>query len=171
MGPDDIFDIFSYSDELHHAPICEHWALYNTLLSRLFVEQPFMITLDPKTESYMTVALQTRNIYPPKPVLFCLIMPAPSFDDSVALKEAGETMRKLLIGADAPEIRVVHGMCVSGNRVAFYCYDREQEVFVPELGQLCFDLNFMEGDGATRMIEVAEDVKNMCRGVIGKLKF
>ena len=36
-----------------------------------------MATLDPDTEAYMTVALGTRNIYPPKPVLIFLNLAEP----------------------------------------------------------------------------------------------
>jgi len=52
--------------------------------------------------------------------------------------------------------------CVSGTRVTFYRYERDKGLFMPESGQVHFDLDLKEENGAARVLEVAEDVKRMC---------
>ena len=132
-----------------------------------------MVTFDFDTESYMAVVLHTRRIRvrTPKPILIFLMLAEPSWNDSVALKEAEDRMRKLLTEADAPAIPTIHGVCVSGTRVTFYRYEWDKGLFMPESGQVHFDLDLKEENGAARVLEVAEDIKRMCRALIGKLKY
>jgi len=42
------------------------------------------------------------------------------------------------------------------------CYNYNMLFFISTVDS--FDLNFKEDDGAARALEVAEDVKTMCRG-------
>ena len=49
-------------------------------------------------------------------------------------------------------------------------YDREQGVVTPNRGHVHFDLDLKEEDGAAGVIEVAEDVKRMCKLVGMELK-
>jgi hypothetical protein len=138
---------------------------YNTLLSGLFRESSFLVTF-PK-ENRMEVVVCTRHI-PYQPVLlFLMLDEKASWEDYVA---ADGMMKKLLVGADVLDIKKVHGVCVSGTRVAFYSYDREQQVITPDHGYVFLDQDLRVVDGAAGMVEVAEDVKRMCRELIGKLK-
>ena len=56
--------------------------------------------------------------------------------------------------------------------MCFYSYNRQLEVFTPEsrLDGEFFDFDLTEDAGAARMLKVIEDVKEMCRELLGKLK-
>jgi hypothetical protein len=162
----DITEIFNAP---HSVPGCPNKYLgnYNKLLSGLFEESPFLVTF-PK-QNCMEVVIYSRRIRDPKSVLLLLMLDEePSWDESVA---AEDTMKTLLMEADGLEIQTIHGLCVSGTRSALYRYDREQGVVTLDWGHVHFDLDLRGEDGASGVLEVAEDVKRMCRGLVGKLKY
>ena len=130
---------------------------YNTLLSGLFlVHLPaFMLYFDKKTRA-LTVAVRTAPTTW-NPVFFCLVVP-------MHHSEADDgAMTQLLQGKDIALIEVAHGVCVSGRQAWFYKRDRTGLVS----RRAEFDLG--EKQGAMRFVQVVEDVKNMCRELIGEL--
>ncbi len=158
---DDITEIF-------HAPTSsipgcsnDYLGVYNKLLSGLFEESCFLVTF-PK----QNCIIYNRPIRDPKAVLLLLALDEePNSDESVE-----EDMQKLLMEAKALEIKTIHGLCVWETKVAFYHYDREQGVVLPNRGHVHFDLDLKKEDGAAGVIEVAEDVKRMCKSVGMRLK-
>jgi hypothetical protein len=146
---------------------------YNRVLSECFSEDPFEVvwTVHPKASySYFRVCADTDG-YPFKPIFILFVMPKSRSRSLAGRREAEDMLKGLLKDADAP-FAIIHGACVSASRIAFYSYDRENEVFTPEShlqGQF-FDFDLTEDAGAVRMLEVVEEVKGMCRELLGKLK-
>ena len=103
-----------------------------------------------------------------KPVFIVLIVAPYS---SATSKDVEVTMLKLLKEADRHEsINVLHGVCLSGTRASFYQYDREQKMISPRpRGHANFALDLAQEDGAVHYVEVAEDIKRMCREIISDL--
>jgi hypothetical protein len=102
------------------------------------------------------------------PVFILLIAPD---NTPVTSKDAEVAMLELLKEADAPDIKVIHGVCVCGSQAAFYQYDRERQVVSPEpQGQVHFDLDLATESGARRFVEVAEHVEQMCRELVPDLE-
>jgi len=80
-------------------------------------------------------------------------------------------MLELLKEADAPGIKVIHGVCVCGSQAALNQYDRERQVVSPEpQGQVHFDLDLATESGAECFKEVAEHVEQMCRVLVPDLE-
>ena len=76
-------------------------------------------------------------------------------------------MLELLKGADALDIKVIHGVCVYGSQAAFYQYDRERKVVSPEpQGHVHFDLDLATESGAKHFVEVTKHVEQMCRELV-----
>jgi len=73
-------------------------------------------------------------------------------------------MLGLLREADGPGIKVIHGVIVCGDKAAFYRYDCERRMVLPEPQGLISDL--MTESGAARILGVMEDVKRMCGEII-----
>jgi len=161
---DDITEIFRAPTSSIPGCSNDYLGVYNKLLSGLFEESCFLVTF-PK-QNCMEVIIYNRPIRNPKAVLLLLALDEePNPDDSVE-----EVMQKLLMEAKALEIQTIHGLCIWETKVALYRYDREQGVVTPNRGHVHFDLDLKEEDGAAGVIEVAEDVKRMCKLVGMKLK-
>jgi hypothetical protein len=151
---------------------------YNSLLWSLFREHAFISDMDWVVHA-MKVLLIADNYSMDgwHPIFIFLILPASQYRNSDVCIEADKNMRRLLSDADVPDdIDVLHGICVSGTRIAFYSYDREQQIISPPLSRqitrpsrVHFDFNLMDDDGATRLLEVVEEIKDMCREVVGDL--
>jgi hypothetical protein len=115
----------------------------------------------------MTIQLKTTPTTQ-YPVFILLIAPD---NTPVTSKDAEVSMLELLKEADAPDIKVIHGVCVYGPQAAFYEYDRERQVVSPGLqGQVNFDLDLATESGAKRFVEVAEHVERMCRELVPNLE-
>ena len=67
---------------------------------------------------------------------------------------------------------VMHGVFVYEIRAAFYQYDRERQIVLPEpQGQVQpFDMHLTTERGAVRFLGIAEDVKQMRREFIHDLE-
>jgi hypothetical protein len=66
---------------------------------------------------------------------------------------------------------VMHGVCVFETKAAFYEYDRKKQTVSPNpQGQVHLDLDLATKSGADRFVEVAEEVKRMCRELIPDLQ-
>jgi hypothetical protein len=91
---------------------------------------------------------------------------------SATSKDAEVRMLKLLKEADGHRsINVMHGVCVCGTQAAFYRYDRGQKMVSPRpQGHVNFNFDLAKEDGAIFYLEVAEDVKRMCREIIPDLQ-
>lgn len=112
--------------------------------SLLFVEFSFSTDMDWDLNE-MSVPLHNVG---QKPVFIFLILPESQYSNPVTCTEADSTMRRLLTEADTP-LRMMHGVCVSGTRIAFYCYGREQQTILPiSQGQMRFDLDLAAEGGA-----------------------
>ena len=146
----------------------KYLGVYNKLLSGLFEESRFLVTF-PKRNCMEVVICNRRIGIDPKSVLVLLALDEePNSDESSAAVD-GE-MRMLLMEANTPNIQTIHGLCVWETRVAFYCYHREQGVVTPNKGHVHFDLDLKEEDGAAAVIEVAKDVKRMCKALVKEAK-
>ena len=160
---DDITEIFRAPLSRIPGRPNEYLGVYNKLLSGLFEESRFLVTF-PK-QNCMEVVICNRRVRDPKSVLILLALDEePNSEESVAIDVL---MQKLLMEADALEIQAIHGLCVWETKVAFYRYNREQGVVTPDVH---FDLDLKDKDGAALVIEVAEDVKRMCQGLVGKAR-
>jgi hypothetical protein len=137
---------------------------YNKLLSGLFEESPFLVIFP--RHNCMEIVLHTRRIRYLKCVLLLLVL-----EEGEGEEESWDEdrMKTLLTEADTLDIPTIHGICVRGTRVAFYGYEREQGLGVVTGPEGLGDLR--EEEGAGGVVEVAEDVKRMCRGLVEKLKF
>jgi hypothetical protein len=110
------------------------------------------------------------GILPTNPIFILYILPESASNDAAACKKASDKLKKLMIKAVTP-IKVIHGICVSGTRFAHCSYDREQEIMTPgSEQQLRFDFDLKDKSGADSLLSVVEDVKNMCRELVGELK-
>jgi len=138
---------------------------YNKLLSKAFPMiqfSPSIAFLDHNLHT-MTINLKTTPVTQ-FPVFILLIAPDNTL---VTSKDAEVAMLELMKEADAPDIKVIHGVCVCGSQAAFYQYDRERQVVSPEpQGQVHFDLDLATESGARRFAEVAEHVEQMCRDLV-----
>jgi hypothetical protein len=145
-----------------------HHGQYVAILSVFPVVQ-FIDSLDQLDHGLeaMTVHLKTTRTTQ-KPVFILLIAPN---NTSTTSRHAEVTMRRLLKGADGPGINVMHGVCVCGTQAAFYQYDCERQIVSPKSqGRVHFGFDLATEGGATRFLEVAEDVIQMCRGIIPNLE-
>jgi hypothetical protein len=75
-------------------------------------------------------------------------------------------MKEMLMEVDPLDIPIIHGICVSGTRVAFYRYDRRQVVLTPDSGHVHFNLDLKNEDVAY-LLEVVGTLREC---VEGKLK-
>jgi hypothetical protein len=163
-GANDINELFANKNKSMYT------GLYNKLLSELFIETSFMVSFELQSIAYMFVLFAVDGILPTIPIFFFYILPESAWNDAAACKSASDKLKKLMIEAVAP-IKVIHGICVSGTRFAHYRYDHAQEVMTPgSEQQLHFDFDLKDESGADRLLSVVEDVKNMCREVVGELK-
>ena len=138
---------------------------YTKLLFHAFPMIQFMPTI-----AFLDHNLHTMNIHlkttptTQKPIFIFLIAPD---NTSATSKDAEIAMLELLKGADAPDIKVIHGVCVYGSQAAFYQYDRERQVVSPEpQGHVHFDLDLATESGAKHFVEVTEHVEQMCRELV-----
>ena len=152
---DDITEIFRAPTSSFPGCSNDYLGVYNKLLSGLFEESCFLVTF-PK-QNCMEVIIYNRPIRDPKAVLLLLAL------DEEPTSDEEFSMHKLLMEAKTLEIQPIHGLCAWETKVAFYRYDREQGVVMPDRGHVHFDLDLKEEDGAGGVIEVAEDVKKMCK--------
>jgi hypothetical protein len=97
----------------------------------------------------------------------CFHLPHPQYRNSGPCTNADSVMRKLLTDADNAPIGIIHGVCVSGTRITFYRYNREQNLISPQSNIVHFDFDLVDDDGAACLLEVAEDIKDMCRELGG----
>jgi hypothetical protein len=148
---------------------------YNKLLSLSFLEVPFEVNWTEETKtpyySHFTVLVDTTGRFSFKPAFILFILPKSSSRSRTSRKEAEDKLKGLLKEADTP-FTIMHGACVSSSRMAFYSYNRQLEVFTPEShlqGQF-FDFDLTEDAGAGHMLKVIEEVKDMCRELLGELK-
>ena len=168
-NPNDICTIFSTRPIVDVAN--PYHGLYNALLCGPFPIVQFATSLDFLDHNLdaMTLYLKTTR-ETRKPVFILLIAP----DDTPATcRHAEVTMLKLLKQASGRGLKVMHGVCVYESRASFYQYDRKQQLFSPEpQGQVYFDLgqNLATEDGAVGFLQVADDVKQMCREFIPDLE-
>jgi hypothetical protein len=87
------------------------------------------------------------------PTIILLIAPD---NTPVTSKDAEDAMLELLKKADAPDIKVIHGVCVYGSQAAFYQYDRERQVISPEpQGRVHFDLDLAKESGAKHFLNTS----------------
>ena len=138
---------------------------YTKLLFHAFPMIQFMPTI-----AFLDHNLHTMNIHlkttptTQKPIFIFLIAPD---NTSATSKDAEIAMLELLKGADAPDIKVIHGVCVYGSQAAFYQYDCERQVVSPEpQGHVHFDLDLATESGVKHFVEVAEHVEQMCRELV-----
>lgn len=137
---------------------------YNSLLYALFFEHSFSRTMDWDLDA---MSITFGNGPTMKPVFIFLILPAQD-PNSAACINADSVMRKLLTDADNAPIAIIHGVCVSGTRFTFYNYNREQDLILPQTTKVHFEFNLEDDDGgAAHLLEVAEDIKDMCRALGG----
>jgi hypothetical protein len=170
LGSKDIIKIFT---GFRGATYLERRDAYSKLLSGLFIEYPFTVISGYSTEglTHMTALADTDGVFPRKPVFVMFIIPITKGNDTTFRKEAEDTLKGLLKDSVAP-VKVMKGACICGSRIRFYSYDRELEVFTPESQQpVCFDFDLAEQSGAVRMMEVVEEVKDVCRQLIPAKKF
>jgi hypothetical protein len=130
---------------------------YLRLLFNLFCEDKF--TQDMNWDLHAMSVVFNNHADQWKPVFFFLNIPAFQYRNSATCTEADNVMRRLLSEADTP-IGVLHGLCVSGTRIAFYSQQRKC---------VTFDFNLMDEDGAARPLEVVKEIKGMCRKLVGDL--
>ena len=119
--------------------------------------------------THMTVMADTNGTFPPKPVFVLLIVPKSKWR-SVARKDTEDVLGKLLGEAETP-IEVIHGSAiVRGTHITFYRYDRQEGVFAPKSQEQPSDIDLTEKDGVAQMLKAMEEVKDICRNLIGVLK-
>jgi hypothetical protein len=145
----------------------KYLGVYNKLLSGLFEESRFLVTF-PKQNCMEVVICKRRIGIDPKSVLLLALDEEPNSDSESAAADA--EMQMWWMEANTPEIQTIHGLCVWETKVAFYRYDREQGVVTPNKGHVHFDLDMKEEDGAAAVIEVAKDVKRMCKPLVKEAK-
>lgn len=144
-------------------------AQYNSLLCDAFPVVQFAPSLGWLDHDFdtMTVRLKT-SLTIKKPVFIFLIAPN---NTSATSQDAEVTMLRLLKEADGPGIDVMHGVCVFETQAAFYQYDCKQQTVSPKpQGYVHFNFDLAKESGAVRFLEVAEDVKRMCREFIPDLE-
>jgi hypothetical protein len=139
----------------------------------MFLEEPFTIVFGEGVEGYthMTVMADTDGTFPPKPVFILFIVPKRKWN-SVARKDTEDMLEKLLGEAETP-IDTIHGAIVCGAHITFYHYDRQEGVFAitkESQEQTPSDIDLTTEDGIDRMLQVVEEVKDICRKLIGVLK-
>jgi hypothetical protein len=141
---------------------------YNGLLNALFPELSFSRNMDWDMDA-MTVIFGNGPLSSMKPVFIFLILPASQYHNiTTACTNADSAMRKLLTDANNAPIPIIHGVCVSGTRIAFYQYNREQDLILPLATQVNVDFDLVDDDGGVaHLLEVAENIKNMCRELGG----
>jgi hypothetical protein len=169
LSIDDIAEIVSKAHNIPGSIANLYLGSYNKLLHGLFEEDAFVVTFL-GAPNHMELAVQNRPYPLPKAVLLLLA----ADDEELGWDESApvaNTMKKLLMEVDPLDIPTIHGICVSGTRVAFYCYDRQQAVVTPDSEHIRFDLDLKNEDGASRLLEVVEDAKRMCRELMGTLKY
>jgi hypothetical protein len=143
--------------------LCGLWCL---------LEIPFEVNWTEETKtpyySHFTVMVDCFSF---KPAFILFILPQSSSRSHTFHKEAEGKLKGLLKEADTP-FKIIHCACVSSSHMAFYSYNRQLEVFTPEShlwGQF-FDFNLTEDAGAGHMLKVIEEVRDMCRELLGDLK-
>jgi len=142
---------------------------YNKLLSKAFPMIQFFPSIAFLDHNLHMMAINLKTTPTTQfPVFILLIAPD---NTPVISKDAEVAMLELLKEADAPDIKVIHGVCVYGPQAAFYQYDRERQVVSPEpQGQVHFNLDLATESGAKRFVEVAEHVEQMCRELVPDLE-
>jgi hypothetical protein len=167
LSVDDIAKIVSKAHAIPGSIANIYLGSYNKLLNALFKEDAFVVTFL-GAPNHMEVAVQNRRYPLTKGVLLLL-----AADEELGWDESApvaNTLKKMLMEVNPLDIPTIHGMVVSGTRVAFYRYDRQQAVVTPDSELIHFDFDLKNEDGVAHLLEVVEDAKRMCRGLMGKLE-
>jgi len=142
---------------------------YNKLLSKAFPMIQFSPSIAFLDHNLHMMAINLKTTPTTQFPVFILLIAQDV--TPVTSKNAEVAMLELLKEADAPDIKVIHGVCVCGSQAAFYQYDCERQVVSPEpQGQAHFDLDLAMESRAKCFEEVTKHVEQMCRELVPDLE-